>query len=313
MSRCKPVTGDPQKGRAGCGDDGGPLTDGGVDRIRRNCAGTRRSITSGAPGSGRAGSPARAPAAALEQQLLAGARDPRAGRGDRRLDDGGGPRPAARAPRRKPLAPVESFDPERLGRLRGPAGRRHPRRRRDWSRSSRRRCPGRTLQVQSWNGDGLLTDDPWSTSMTAFLTASCKLPADLHVAPVVRPERGARCQRRCLHGGRRRRDGAARRTDRGLEGRLPRHEGQPGDHRRQGRHQGRLRRRQPSPAICGSTATPSMTSRRPTRRSRRRRWPACPTAAASGCAGRLGLVGPGRASCVPASGSPEPAASPSAS
>ena len=41
---------------------------------------------------------------------------------------------------------------------------------------------GTTLQVQSWNGDGLLTDDPWSTSMTAFLTASCKVPADLHVA-----------------------------------------------------------------------------------------------------------------------------------
>jgi hypothetical protein len=41
---------------------------------------------------------------------------------------------------------------------------------------------GSALQVQSWNGDGLLTDDPWSTSMTAFLTASCKLPADLHVA-----------------------------------------------------------------------------------------------------------------------------------
>jgi hypothetical protein len=41
---------------------------------------------------------------------------------------------------------------------------------------------GSALQVQSWNGDGLLTDDPWSTSMTAFLTASCKVPADLHVA-----------------------------------------------------------------------------------------------------------------------------------
>ena len=40
---------------------------------------------------------------------------------------------------------------------------------------------GTTLQVQSWNGDGLLADDPWSTSMTAFLTAYCKLPADLHV------------------------------------------------------------------------------------------------------------------------------------
>jgi hypothetical protein len=41
---------------------------------------------------------------------------------------------------------------------------------------------GSALQVQSWNGDGLLTDDPWSTSMAAFLTASCKVPTDLHVA-----------------------------------------------------------------------------------------------------------------------------------
>lgn len=41
---------------------------------------------------------------------------------------------------------------------------------------------GTTLQAQSWDGDGLLTDDPWSTSMTAFLTSVCKVPADLHVA-----------------------------------------------------------------------------------------------------------------------------------
>jgi hypothetical protein len=41
---------------------------------------------------------------------------------------------------------------------------------------------GTTLQAQSWDGDGLLTDDPWSTSMTAFLTSVCKTPADLHVA-----------------------------------------------------------------------------------------------------------------------------------
>ena len=38
------------------------------------------------------------------------------------------------------------------------------------------------LQPQSWNGDGLLTDDPWSLSITAFLAAACKVPADLHVA-----------------------------------------------------------------------------------------------------------------------------------
>lgn len=41
---------------------------------------------------------------------------------------------------------------------------------------------GTALVAQSWDGDGLLTDDPWSTSMTAFLTAACKLPVDLHVA-----------------------------------------------------------------------------------------------------------------------------------
>jgi hypothetical protein len=41
---------------------------------------------------------------------------------------------------------------------------------------------GTALQVQSWDGDGLLTDDPWSMSMTAFLTAACKVPADLQVA-----------------------------------------------------------------------------------------------------------------------------------
>jgi hypothetical protein len=41
---------------------------------------------------------------------------------------------------------------------------------------------GTALQVQSWDGDGLLTDDPWSMSMTAFLAALCKVPADLHVA-----------------------------------------------------------------------------------------------------------------------------------
>ena len=41
---------------------------------------------------------------------------------------------------------------------------------------------GTALQVQSWDGDGLLTDDPWSMSMSGFLAAACKTPADLHVA-----------------------------------------------------------------------------------------------------------------------------------
>jgi hypothetical protein len=47
---------------------------------------------------------------------------------------------------------------------------------------------GTTLQVQSWDGDGLLTDDPWSTSMTAFLTSVCKVAADLHVAQSYDPD-----------------------------------------------------------------------------------------------------------------------------
>ncbi len=41
---------------------------------------------------------------------------------------------------------------------------------------------GTALQVQSWDGEGLLTDDPWSMSMAAFLSAACKVPADLRVA-----------------------------------------------------------------------------------------------------------------------------------
>jgi len=47
---------------------------------------------------------------------------------------------------------------------------------------------GTTLQVQSWDGDGLLTDDPWSLAMTAFLTSVCKVPADLHVAQSYDPD-----------------------------------------------------------------------------------------------------------------------------
>lgn len=38
---------------------------------------------------------------------------------------------------------------------------------------------GTALLVQSWDGKGLLSDDPWSTSMSAFLAAACKVPADL--------------------------------------------------------------------------------------------------------------------------------------
>ena len=41
---------------------------------------------------------------------------------------------------------------------------------------------GTTLEIQSWTGDGILTDDAWSTSVTAFLTTQGKTPADLAVA-----------------------------------------------------------------------------------------------------------------------------------
>jgi hypothetical protein len=47
---------------------------------------------------------------------------------------------------------------------------------------------GTALQVQSWNGEGILTDDAWSTSMTAFLTKAGKAPADLHVAQAYDPD-----------------------------------------------------------------------------------------------------------------------------
>ena len=38
------------------------------------------------------------------------------------------------------------------------------------------------LQVQSWTGETHLGDDPWSTSMTTFLTNAGKAPEDLRVA-----------------------------------------------------------------------------------------------------------------------------------
>jgi hypothetical protein len=41
---------------------------------------------------------------------------------------------------------------------------------------------GTTLEIQSWTGSGILTDDAWSTSVTAFLTTKGKTPADLRVA-----------------------------------------------------------------------------------------------------------------------------------
>ena len=87
-------------------------------------------------------------------------------------------RPAA-AP--EALAPVESIDPNASDDSEvPPAGDTHD------AIAMESLLPttlsGNAMQIQSWNGDGVLTDDPWSASMTAFLAASCKLPTDLHVA-----------------------------------------------------------------------------------------------------------------------------------
>jgi hypothetical protein len=41
---------------------------------------------------------------------------------------------------------------------------------------------GVALSRQSWDGDTFLTDDAWSTSMTAFLAKAAKVPSDLQVA-----------------------------------------------------------------------------------------------------------------------------------
>jgi hypothetical protein len=43
------------------------------------------------------------------------------------------------------------------------------------------------LQVQSWTGDSILTDDAWSTSMTTFLASAGKTPRDLRGAQVYDP------------------------------------------------------------------------------------------------------------------------------
>lgn len=46
---------------------------------------------------------------------------------------------------------------------------------------------GVPLQVQSWTGDTILTDDAWSMSVTGFLTASGKTQEDLRVAQAFDP------------------------------------------------------------------------------------------------------------------------------
>lgn len=50
-----------------------------------------------------------------------------------------------------------------------------------------RELNGTALQIQSWDGEGFLTDDAWSTSMTSFLTSAGKAPTDLHVAQAYDP------------------------------------------------------------------------------------------------------------------------------
>ena len=46
---------------------------------------------------------------------------------------------------------------------------------------------GTALVTQSWTGDGVLTDDAWSTAMKTFLTSAGKAPTDLHVAQAYDP------------------------------------------------------------------------------------------------------------------------------
>ena len=47
---------------------------------------------------------------------------------------------------------------------------------------------GTALQRQSWDGDVFLTDDAWSTSMSAFLTKTGASPSALQVAQAFDPE-----------------------------------------------------------------------------------------------------------------------------
>ena len=46
------------------------------------------------------------------------------------------------------------------------------------------------LQVQSWTGDSVLSDDTWSTSLTAFLAQAGRIQADLRVAQAFDPNQG---------------------------------------------------------------------------------------------------------------------------
>lgn len=46
---------------------------------------------------------------------------------------------------------------------------------------------GTPLSLQSWTGDTLLSDDPWSVAVAGFLTEAGKTPADLTAAQAVDP------------------------------------------------------------------------------------------------------------------------------
>ncbi len=90
------------------------------------------------------------------------------------------------APSAEAQAPVESFDPNASEDTVPPVADTHDAP--ELESLLPATLSGTTLQVQSWDGDGLLTDDPWSTSMTAFLASVCKVPADLHVAQSYDPD-----------------------------------------------------------------------------------------------------------------------------
>jgi hypothetical protein len=46
---------------------------------------------------------------------------------------------------------------------------------------------GTALSIESWTGDAIFADDPWSQAMTAFLSTTDKTPADLEVAQAYDP------------------------------------------------------------------------------------------------------------------------------
>ncbi len=168
---------------------------------------------------------------------------------------------------------------------------------------------GNAMQIQSWNGDGVLTDDPWSASMTAFLAASCKLPTDLHVAQSYDPNEALDASVGVY-----KLDGVAATT---LRDALI--EAWKGDYPDMKLSQVTIGGKDIKKGDFGAYSTTSYiwihgdevydieTSDETVATAA---LAGLPTAAASGAPVASGSSGPA-ASCVPASGSPEPAASPS--